>query len=175
MKINWGKLNKYLKGNDTIWGLYEGFHYVSNGHFMLKTRDLDKKTQAILLNTFGMFPQDRKEFMILRADSVTQLGATFKDVIDELEPEKNLKDTGLRVEEVVKSKNHDVAIFTDDKEYYYFDKQYLEILDMKDSSVKCNNPVSPMLITDSSDNKIIILPIRTQDDNRFLKDLSMYE
>lgn len=175
MKINWTKLNKYLKGDNTVWGYYEGFHYISNGHFMLKVTELDKKTQAVLLNTFGNFPDDSKKFMILRGGHVTHLGEEFKEVMDKSEPDKVLRDTGLRTLKTVNNKSYDISIFTDNEEYYYFNKDYMNIADMKNSILKCNGPLNPMFVIDNLITNMMILPMRITDDNNYLKDLNKNE
>ena len=40
MKINWTKVNKQLTKECTSWGKYDGFNYVSNGYFLIKTLEI---------------------------------------------------------------------------------------------------------------------------------------
>lgn len=177
MKINWSKANKLLTKDNSIWGRYNGFDYISESHFMIKTKEMPESTKTKLLGIFGKFPEeDSPEFMCSKAEHISTLGKNFKDIIDEYDPSHLVINTnlmGIYTDEKGKEAIYRILVWKDKyvgDRYYYINNKYFEMVKEYKNTLKSSGALNPLLM-EGKNTTMIILPLRIQLDNENLKEL----
>lgn len=185
MNINWTKLNKFIKRTESnIWGKKDGFNYVSNGHYMLRTKNLRSSTLSKLLDIFGNRTPNEGELLVNRSgDNVSEMEINFLEVIDNYKPNFDVIDTGLLQKSTTdEGKERMLKVFViktkHDRDYYYLNNEYCEIVkNLDEFKLRSNGRLNQLYAEDDDGNRIIILPIRVnfEEENPWLRKLEIKE
>lgn len=176
MKINWPKVNQQIS-KTCLWGRFNGFEYISNSYFMIRTKEVPASTMNKLLGIFNKLPEEDGEFLILRERHISTSGKNFKDILDKYNPKGTVIDTNLlgifteKDEEIT----HKIFIlkngeYQKEDRYYYINLKYFEIIKDYEGDLKASSAINPIKI-EEDDIGVIILPIRITEANWHLKEL----
>lgn len=176
MKINWSKVNQLIN-KTCIWGRYNGFEYVSNSYFMIRTKEIPTSTMNKLLGIFNKLPEENGDFLILRDGNISTSNNEFKNILDKYDPENLVIDTNLLGTFTEKDKGFTYKIFIYKSEsyredrYYYINIKYFEIIKEFEGDLKASSNLNPIKIQED-DIGVIILPIKLSETNSNLKELT---
>lgn len=167
----WPKIMPQLKSKDLMWGLRDGNHIISQGHFIISVADglLPDKAREYLFGKFMKSPVDGEAALSL--SNPDGMGVNVDMLLGALNPkhENRLKDTHLNC--VKRS----VRFFEIEHkgDYVAVSSKYAEmanILDNKGISMLGGTSLSPVVFrSESFEEAMALLPVRTEVSDYLIK------
>lgn len=171
MKINQTALKKALsnkKRTILMWVRKEGYHYLCDGHFILKTKEqLSSTLLAYLIKELGEQVQEGQG-LALRNGHITDAPNGLLEMIDKAEPDVKTRvyDTKL----VHNGDKTDCRIYQGE-EYIYLDTLFTNIVkDLSSVDTYSNTGLAiDSVVFFGEDSRLLILPVRRENDPKHLK------
>lgn len=142
-----------------IWSRQEGFHYITNRHWLIRFADdqLPREVLVVLFSVFAMIPENGKTYMTHLEAVNEQKPPGFNSIYSQLETAKPGKITPFSKDLTEKWR---MRIIQFGSEFIFLDEEYARMVD-QDEVASCAGKLSPVFFLDGA---VVILPYRNTGD-----------
>lgn len=144
-----------------IWSRQEGFHYITNRHWMLRFADdqLPREVLVVLFSIFAMIPEPGKTIVSYFGDVKEDKLGNMDKIYSPLESAPPGKITPFSKDIDEKSR---MRVIQSGTEFIYLNEEYARMVD-HDEVPYCSGVLTPVFFLDGA---VIILPYRNTSDKR---------